>query len=483
MSITGFETKQYPWLQTIVEDSKSENKIYQLEKDMFFSQKKSFHCPASILLNHGTRGSGKSNILIKAALGQIGMGFGSDYKAVIFRREYKELEELKDESFKIIKEIYGDGPEYNISGGTWTFPSGEQLKFRYGQTKKDYYKFHGHQYSFIGIDEISNYPDMVFYELIKNCLRSANPRIRRRMFLACNPYGPNHNKLKTLFIDRAKPFEIFDVDGVSHCHIGSTYKENPTIMSQPDYIQMLTSNTDENLVKAWAEGDWNITSGGIIDDVFKKELHLLEEIDPEYIQEYGEYKVGFDMGSESPYAAVFIFQANRDLMFEDKYIKKDDYIIFDEVYGCKPNDMKKGINHTVPEIQDRIVDKMKRYGRPASCIADSQIFAEMGIESIASRMSKINFKPCIKSKTSRVQGLNLLRELLSNAKPDANGMTERQALYITNNCKYWLATVCSLGRCEKNPEDADTKGIDHLYDATRYALYSKSFKTGAFPLK
>lgn len=46
--------------------------------------------------------------------------------------------------------------------------------------------------------------------------------------------------------------------------------------------------------------------------------------------------------------------------------------------------------------------------------------------------------------------------------------------YVTSRCRYWLATVPSLPRDPRVPEDVDTKANDHFLDATSYAIAGES---------
>ncbi len=48
---------------------------------------------------------------------------------------------------------------------------------------------------------------------------------------------------------------------------------------------------------------------------------------------------------------------------------------------------------------------------------------------------------------------------------------EEPSLFVVEkDCPAWMATVPTLQRSEKDPDDVDTNGVDHAYDATRYGL-------------
>jgi hypothetical protein len=108
------------------------------------------------------------------------------------------------------------------------------------------------------------------------------------VFSTTNPYGPGHNWVKSKFIDVAPFGEKYETTTVRVFHpalkievdvvrkqvaIFGSYKENPYL--DPLYIAELESITDPNKRAAWLEGDWDIVAGGAIDDVWRKELHIL----------------------------------------------------------------------------------------------------------------------------------------------------------------------------------------------------------------
>jgi hypothetical protein len=42
--------------------------------------------------------------------------------------------------------------------------------------------------------------------------------------------------------------------------------------------------------------------------------------------------------------------------------------------------------------------------------------------------------------------------------------------FVASRCRFWLATVPSLPRDSRRPEDVDTSANDHMLDATSYLL-------------
>ena len=70
----------------------------------------------------------------------------------------------------------------------------------------------------------------------------------------------------------------------------------------------------------------------------------------------------------------------------------------------------------------------------------------------------------IKANNNRLSGWNLLREYL---KWDEETPPK---FFVFKTCRKFIDTIPMLVHDLRRPEDLDTKGPDHLLDATRYAM-------------
>ncbi|MEL4383030.1 hypothetical protein AAEH94_23675, partial [Shewanella algae] len=87
-----------------------------------------------------------------------------------FRRTYPELEELIARS----TEIYlPTGAHWHETKRTWRWPNGATLKMRYAERETDKYRYQGHQYTWIGWDELTQWPSLSVYRYLRSRLRSA----------------------------------------------------------------------------------------------------------------------------------------------------------------------------------------------------------------------------------------------------------------------------------------------------------------------
>ena len=164
-------------------------------------------CPATELFFGGAAGGGKSDFLLGDYLSGANK-YGRYWRGIIFRQSYPQLEELLTRS----KELYIPlGAVYKEKSAIWVFPNGATLKFRHLENKKACENYQGHQYTWIGIDELGNYPTEYVWTFMLSRLRSAHgvPCYIRG---TANPGGVGHGWLKHRFIDGAEPNKIRKIE-------------------------------------------------------------------------------------------------------------------------------------------------------------------------------------------------------------------------------------------------------------------------------
>jgi hypothetical protein len=73
---------------------------------------------------------------------------------------------------------------------------------------------------------------------------------------------------------------------------------------------------------------------------------------------------------------------------------------------------------------------------------------------------------------SRVTGFALMRErLIATApRPDSRVREKRGLFVVKEDCPNFVRTIPVLPRSPKNPDDVDSEGEDHIFDAVKYML-------------
>jgi hypothetical protein len=334
--------------------------------------------------------------------------------------------------------------------------------------------------TWVACDELGNWPSPVGVDKLRACLRSAHgiPCYFRG---SANPGGVGHNWVKARYIDPAPPMTPFWVEDTiagmtirtQRCFIPATLDDNPILLANdPGYWQRVVAAAggNEALVKAWRAGDWDIVSGGMLDDLWNARVHALE---PFEIPRGWPIRRAFDWGSSRPFSVGWWAQADGESPAGPErrvYLKGTRFLIM-EYYGWngKPNE---GVRMTNTDIarQIKAMEEASPYkGRLLPGPADSQIFDVVNGTSIADEMARqgIRWQAAQKGPGSRRQGAQLIRQRL---KASRQWPMEDPGLFIFSSCRQWLRTVPTIPRDGKNPDDVNDESEDHCYDMTRYEL-------------
>ena len=278
------------------------------------------------------------------------------------------------------------------------------------------------------------------------------------IFSTTNPFGAGHNWVKKRFIDPApygtvvkrqtkvfnpktKQEEIVEKTQVA---LFSSYIEN--IYLSPNYIASLLNYPDPNIRRAWALGSWDIVSGGAVGDLWDRSKHVISRF---VIPEGWYIDRTFDWGSSHPFSVGWWACANGEeadvLLDNGEWIKfappKGSLIQFYEWYGTEEIGTNKGLKMSardiargIKEIERGLIESGWIKRTVASGSADNQIWNNTNSDNdcIADIMESedVYWERSNKSSGSRVNGLQLFRDMLKNTTDNA----EEPHIYFMNNC-------------------------------------------------
>ena len=414
-----------------------------------------------------------------------------DYIGILIRRTFPQLEtNLKPECDKL----------YRLYGGVWqernkcyVFPSGAKIYLKHCKDREAVWNFIGGNYHWMGIDEANLFPEE-WVDKLSTSVRTTNPELKPQICLTSNPGHIGHIWLKRRFVDRCTPIdvgepvynELFDIwyqpkktappyideEGISYQFIPSTVFDNPSILeNDPAYVRRL-KKLNPVLRAMWLEGRWDIFQGmyfdmwSILHHVIPREDFVWQkdfDVDTHTLYRF------YDYGTKAPFVCLF---AALD--------KKGKLVVFDEIVmtGLSASKQAKYVNKYTA----------KKYGLTAANfedeIADPAYWIRGGENERGMRYSPRDFYDdngiyLRKGLNDRKVGAKIVYDALTlPGDEDGEALLDRKQaevvdqeppyLRFTDNCKYCLETFPTLPASEFDPEDVDTKGEDHAYDAVRY---------------
>jgi hypothetical protein len=420
-------------------------------------------CPVGEIFFGGARGGGKTDGLLGDFVAHVGR-WGSGVRGVLFRRTYRELEEVLDAARRILVPL---GADYKVARWTFLLPNGAELKLRYLRRDADSDSYQGHQYNWMGFDEVTNWPSSRALDKLRACLRSALG-IRCRLVLSGNPGGPGHNWVKARYVDPAPPLKLYRDSEDQQCvYIPSRLTDNPLLLdNDPGYVSRLKQSGPEWLVKAWLDGTWDIVAGGMFDDVWSS-ANVLPRFE---IPSSWQVDRSFDWGSTRPFSVGWWAESDGTPALiggVERHLPRGSVVRIAEWYGStgKPNE---GVRMTANDVAREILQREKGFGFgviPGP--ADNSIHSVENGQSIAEDMAAqgVFWERSDKSAGSRKLGWERIRMMFKNA-----AGSEEPGLFVCENCRDFIRTVPTLARDERDQDDVDRNAEDHIADESRYRL-------------
>lgn len=452
------------------------------------------------LMFGGARGGGKSDYLLGDYLQDVDIG--PNWAGIIFRKSYPELEELIKRARQMFLPY---GAVYKVAEKTFVFPSGATLKMRHLDTEIDADLYQGHQYAWIGWDEIGNWPNLNAYKKLKACLRNGAIHLPfKRIRSSANPGGIGHHAVKAYFVDPAplgmellESVETIDMlaeDGTfykgewrtTRMFIPSKVQDNKILMrNDPGYIARLHEIGSPELVRAWLEGDWNVITGAYFPE-FSLKKHVLE---PFKIPAHWTRFRSMDWGSATPFATLWHAVASEAYEIKDildnptgRWIPQGAIVTYRELYGWNgtPNvGLRWAATRVAREIKKAELGDRIMYG-----VIDPSAYSNQSGPSHAERMATegVLFR---KADNNRIGGWDMVRDRLcgieGNAEVDYG--VGQPMWYVFKTCPHIIRTLPALQHDLNDPEDCDTDGEDHAPDALRYGFMSRPWSRPKPPAK
>jgi hypothetical protein len=419
--------------------------------------------PEQEVLYGGAAGGGKSYAMLADPVRYFN---NPKARMLLVRRTTEELREL----VAVSKELYPraiPGIKFLERDKTWVAPSGATLWLSYLDREDDVSRYQGQAYTWIGFDELTQWPSPYAWDYMRTRLRtSKDSGLKLYQRATTNPGGPGHQWVKKAFVDPAPPGQAFwakDLDTgkvitwpkghslegqplLKRRFIPATLHDNPYLADDGMYEANLLS-MPEHLRKQLLEGDWDISQGAAFPE-FSRRLHVIEPFDiPNSWSKFRAADYGY--GSHSGVLWFAVSPSEQLIVYRELYVSR--------VIATDLADM----------VLEREQGEKIRYG-----VLDSSLWHKRGDTgpSLAEQMilRGCRWRPADRSRGSRVAGKNEIHRRLQ-----VDEFTEEPRLVVFNTCTNLITQLPSIPLDKNNPEDVDTKSEDHLYDALRYGVMTR----------
>lgn len=405
--------------------------------------------PEFEVLYGGAAGGGKSDALVAEALRQVPF---TRYRAILFRRTNNELQELIDRSKQIYPAV-DSLARWSEQKREWTFRSGAVIRFRYLEHIGDETRYQGHEYQYIGFDELTHFREAQYLYLLSRC-RTSDPALRCYVRASTNPGGVGNAWVMNRFIlptDFGTKTYVDPVTQLTRFFVPAKVSDNPKI--DQDYVRRLML-LPELQRKMLLEGDWNAFEGQTFSE-WNREVHV---VDPYQLPKDWPRWRAMDWGFAKPYCVLW-FTCDFD----------GQIICYRELYGWtgKPDE---GVRETPIEVARRIKEIEQKAGESyVFGLADPAIWGNSGQAalSIGDQFAAegVYFQ---KAQNDRLAGKQQIHQRLRGWGYGTD--TWKPGIVFFSCCRNIIRTLPSLPADPRNPEDIDTTVEDHPYDTLRYGL-------------
>ena len=426
------------------------------------------------VLYGGAAGGGKSYAMLADPIRYFG---NPNFRGLLIRRTNDELKELKWKS----QTLYGNKlikGTWREKDSLWRFPSGGELWMTYLEQDKDVHRYQGQSFTWIGIDELTQYSTPHAWTFLSSRLRSTDPTIPLSMRATTNPGGPGHGWVKKMFIDPA-PFNttfdalnietdevmVFpDTYPINHPKAGQPHPQagkplfqrrfipaslydNPYLTQDSSYEASLLS-LPEDMKRKLLYGDWDVAEGAAFSE-FRRDVHVVKPFDiPPSWRRFRSCDYGYSSNS-----AVHWYAIDPD----------NTLYVYRELYVTKKTGQELAQMILNAERSEKII-----YG-----VLDSSVWAMRGHNgpSIAEEMiaAGCRWRPSDRAKGSRTAGKNRLHQLLR-----VDPVTNKPGILFFDNCRRIISDLPVIPADPDGDDDIDDKYThDHAYDSIRYGIMTR----------
>lgn len=398
-------------------------------------------CPLKDLFYGGARGGGKTDFLL-ADWASHASKYGDKATGVIFRKSFPQLDDIIMRTRQLYTPL---GAVYNSTNHVWKMPTGAELRIRFLDSDADANEYHGHSYTWIGFDELTNWPTSTGVDRLFATLRSgAGVPVFRRS--TGNPGGPGHNWVHERYIEPSEPLKPFrwkpqpvllpkvEIESV---FIPARIEDNPKLPDDYEVNVAASVVGDPELFKAWRYGLWDILRGSYFKSWGPQCVAAHEEF-PWWWPRFVSWDWGFAHDSAILWHATDgkTIYTYREMLVQEK---------------------------TPDELAHEIVQRSRGENVDAIYLSHEVFGRKYSSETMASAVNKVfgsyGWPNVTRADTDRVGGWQLMNQRMGDG-----------SWKITTNCPNLIKKIPTATRNEKDPEDIVKHEGDDILDSARYGI-------------
>ena len=320
-------------------------------------------------------------------------------------------------------------------------------------------KYASAEFAAIAVDELTKNDRQTFDDLR---FRKRWPGIEHSPFIAAsNPGSIGHGWVKQLWVDR--DFSSDDnarFDPNSFVFIKALPRDNPYL---PQSYWDTLNSLPEAMRRAMLEGDWDVFSGQVFTE-WRRDIHVAR---PFAIPADWQRWVAIDYGFVNPFCALWFARSPN----------QERVVIYRELYasGYSAQSQAAWIRSTSADERIRLAlgdPSMWARREGHTDIQPSGRRQTVGgsyADEYGPEWSGWGV-PLLKANNNRVGGKNWVHQALAYEISQGGALVIPPLLQVFPNCVNLIRTLPQLVYDKRDPEDVDTQGEDHAYDALRYGL-------------
>lgn len=370
------------------------------------------------------------------------------YRGLLLRRNFPRLQELMDRAWQWFPSL---GGHWEGDESRWRFPSSATVAFRHCQHEQDKHNFQGHQYAFVGFDQLEEFSEAQ-YTFITAQNRSPTGELIPYTRSTFNPGGIGHAWVKRRFVSpktgdwrQCSPWMPREDRGrvlPSRCFHFANIDDNPAgEAADPTYRLRLEGLPDAER-RAYLYGDWDSFSG----QVFAEWSEALHVIDSAPLGPNWKRWRAIDYGIARPFVCLWLAydpEAKRAYVYREL---SRPGIVPARAQASQVLELTPGDERVVLTVADPSI-----WIRQSSGLSIADEYAGAGLH-------------CIAGNNDRLSGLSKVHDWLALA-PDG-----KPRLQVFRRCRQLIANLPSLVFDPAKVEDVESDGPDDEYDALRYGL-------------